>query len=89
LTKERAMRFDALQAGYWRSRLDRPCEIRLVAYGSYIEFSIDHRIVISLADQTFSTGKLGVYVESACLDIDQIHLEHMQRPVTADENLAQ
>ncbi|PQO47718.1 glycosyl hydrolase [Blastopirellula marina] len=88
-TGEHMMRFDTLQAGYWRSRLDRPCEIRLVAYGSYIEFSIDHRIVISLADQTFSEGKMGFYVESACVDIDQIHLEQMQRPVTADETLAQ
>ncbi len=79
-TKEHVFRFRPLQAAYWRSDVSRSSRVTLLAVGNYLEFSLDGRVLLTLADPTYSQGRLGCYVESACLRIGEIDLEHLLSP---------
>ena len=84
---EDMMQFRALQNGYWYS--ESPCQARvqLLAFGSYLEFSIDGRVILSLADQTFHEGLLGVYLETAHLELSEVKLNRMRSPDQSDDHL--
>jgi len=75
---EQAFEFNSLQAGYWRPAAQPGCDISLLALGNYLEFSIDGCVLLSLADGSYSAGRLGLYVESACLQVQEPRLEHLQ-----------
>ncbi len=57
-----------------------PWEFELLAYGRYIEFSIDGYVRLSLVDDTFRDGRLGFYAETAKIRIDGIELDHLYPP---------
>lgn len=84
---EQMMQFASLQSGYWYSKRHGEAEVQLIAFGSYIEFSINGRVVLSLADQTFENGLLGVYLETAHLELSQVSLNHMRSPYQSDDHL--
>jgi len=81
------MQFSSLQSGYWHSQKSGEAEIQLIVFGSYLELSIDGRVILSLADQTFEQGLLGVYLESAHLELSNVSLHHMQLPFQSDDHL--
>ena len=88
-TGEYMMNFATLQSGYWRSNVHHGHDLVLTVFGEYIELTIDRKVIISLADRAYQTGSTGFYVESACLDVSQIVIEHlrptdptMQEPIT-------
>ena len=85
---EKMMHFSTLQNGYWVVNRSEPTAISLIAHGSYIELSVDNRVILSLADQTFSAGALGVYLESASVELFNPTLEKLESPVQSDEHLA-
>lgn len=85
---EEMMQFRSLQAAYWEQELRGRVEITLVAYGSYLELAVGGRVMLSLADQTFSSGSIGFCVESATLSVNNLRLEHFVPPVQSDEHLA-
>lgn len=82
-TGEFMMNFATLQSGYWRSNVQAGHDLTLTAFGEYLELTIDRQVCISLADQSYQHGMLGFYVESACLDVSQIRVEHL-RPTAPD-----
>jgi len=84
---EHMMQFSSLQSGYWHSQKSGEAEIQLIVFGSYLELSIDGRVILSLADQTFQQGLLGVYLESAHLELSNVSLHHMQLPFQSDDHL--
>ncbi len=86
---EHMMQFHSLQSGNWYS--ESPCEARvqLLALGSYLEFAIDGRVILSLADQAFQTGLLGVYLETAHLQLSDVQLNRMRSPRQTDEHLVE
>lgn len=84
---EQAFSFRTLQASYWQAERDREWEIEIVALQTYLEFSIDGRVVLSLADTTYSTGCMGIYVESARLNVRDLTLEHLEPPSKPSEDL--
>lgn len=86
---EHMMRFSTLQAGYWHSDDPTETDFSLLAYGSYIELCVNRQIIISLADQTYNFGRVGIYVESARLDVEHVRLELLHSPSQSDEHLAQ
>ncbi|QDT66363.1 glycoside hydrolase family protein [Calycomorphotria hydatis] len=88
-SKEMMMEFVGCQSAYWFTTSPGEAEIQLIAFGSYIELSIDGRIVLSLADQTFDQGLIGFYVETAELTISDIDLRHMSPPDQTDQHLAE
>jgi len=85
---EHMMKFQPLQAAYWRSYGAAECDIRFLAYGSYLECSVNGAVVLSLADQTYAKGAVGVYAESACVRVSGLRLEHLLPRRQSDEHLA-
>ncbi len=86
---EHMMKFASLQEGYWRVETPGEAEVKLLAFGSYLELSVDGRVLLSLADQTFSIGRLGVYVESAEMLMRHPEIHRLESPTQTDEHLTQ
>ncbi len=85
---EHMMQFHSLQSGFWYSDIRAAATVQLIAFGSYIELSINGRVVLSLADQSFETGHMGVYLETAELRMSEIQLVRLASPSQTDEHLA-
>ena len=52
----------------------------MLAYGDYIEFSMNGRILLTLVDETYEAGYVGFYTECALLRIDDIAMDIMNGP---------
>jgi beta-fructofuranosidase len=87
-TGESMMQFHSLQSGFWASTVRNQADITLIVHGSYIELTIDGRVVLSLADQRFTRGAVGIYVESTELEAIHPVLERLKSPLQSDEHLA-
>ncbi|QGJ70352.1 Beta-fructofuranosidase [Planctomycetales bacterium 10988] len=86
---ENMMHFDTLQSGYWFNETPDSANLELLVFGSYIELSVEHRVVLSMADQTYSDGQVGIYVESSTIDISDLTFQHLHPPVQSDEHLTE
>lgn len=86
---EGMIKFESLQEEYWRVQQEGEAEIKLLAFGSYLELSIDGRVVLSLADRTYQSGVLGIYAESAKLIVEHPRVHRLLAPTQTDEHLAQ
>lgn len=75
---QEAFAYRLLQAAYWRNTDAMDFEISLLVVNNYIEFSLDHHVLLSLADESFSCGHLGAYVESAGLILHHPTVERIQ-----------
>ena len=75
---EEAFIYRPLQANYFATGGLRPHRFELIAFGDYIELSIDDRVQLSLADDTYRQGAVGFYAESAFLRVDDMTLEELQ-----------
>jgi len=84
---EGMMQFRALQNGSWYTETPGRAHAQLLAFGSYLEFSVDGRILLSLADQTFGMGLVGVYLETAHLELSDVELRRMRSPLQSDAHL--
>jgi len=87
-SKELMMQFHTLQTGHWFSEIRNQARIELLAFGSYLECMINGRVVLSLADQTYDVGQVGVYLETADVRLSDAKLERIEAPKQADEHLA-
>jgi beta-fructofuranosidase len=86
---EHMMQFQSLQSAFWYSETPREVTIQLLAFGSYIELMIDGRVLLSLADQKFQKGLVGIYVESAQLEVRDHEIHRLAAPTQSDDHLAQ
>jgi beta-fructofuranosidase len=77
---EAAFRYDQLQAAYYVTDNKPAAAIELVVYGEYLELSIAGYVLISLADDSFETGRLGFYTEGAIINVDNLSLEVLEGP---------
>jgi beta-fructofuranosidase len=84
---EHMMQFRALQGGNWYNDTPGEAEISLIAFGHYIELSIAGRVILSLADTTFSSGLFGVYLESANMRLYDVELRKMRGPEQSAQHL--
>ena len=84
---EEMMQFQSLQSGFWDNYERGKADIVLIVHGSYLELSIENRVILSLADQTFDAGGVGLYVEAAEMEVQNVTLERLQSPVQSDEHL--
>jgi len=57
-----------------------PFDIEVVAFGGYLEASIDGVVVLSLADDTVREGRVGFYVESGAIRVEGLTLETLDGP---------
>lgn len=86
-TGEHMMQFRTLQAGHWYTETPLEVAVQLIAFGSYLEFSIEGRVILSLADQTFDAGLLGIYLETACLRVNHLRVHRLASPRQTDDHL--
>ena len=78
---EDAFIYQQLQANYFRAKRENlRYEMQLIAYGQYIELSLDGRILLTFADDRYEVGHLGYYTEGAQLKVDNVVLEHLECP---------
>jgi len=78
---EEAFDYDQLQAAHYVAT-DNPHPFCLVAHEQYLEFSLNGNVLLTLADDRFERGKVGFYIESAQLRVDDLRLEVCDRPAT-------
>lgn len=84
---EHMMSFETLQSGYWKAEDPGNEDISLLAFGSYLEVSIGGKIVLSLADQSFDTGRVGIYLDTAELQVKNVSLHKMHNPEQLDSQI--
>lgn len=68
-----------LQSNYYVPR-DGEHTFLLLAYGSYLEFSLDGKVLLTLADDHFAAGRVGFYAESAVLSLTELRLDTLEAP---------
>lgn len=78
---EEAFRYEPLQQGNYRPEA-LPLRFMLLAYGHYIELSLNGQVVLSLANKHHTSGQLGVYLEGAELVLRGLVLEQLIPPET-------
>jgi beta-fructofuranosidase len=76
---QEAFEYEQLQAGHYVAA-DDPHVFCLLVYEQYIEFSLDGYVLLTLADDRYRKGRLGFYVESARVRIDNMQLAVLQSP---------
>jgi beta-fructofuranosidase len=82
---EDAFRYESLQEHHFLPHPKRAYDFELIAYGGYIEFSVGGIVVLSLIDTSYTENdRLGFYVESAQIRIDDLTLEPLHGPSTED-----
>ncbi|TWT43095.1 hypothetical protein KOR42_45010 [Thalassoglobus neptunius] len=84
---EHAFRFKSLQSAFWKSDGRTEWEFSLLNVRHYIELSINGNVLLSLSDKTYRRGQIGCYVESACLRLEDLLLEHLDSPPDPLEQL--
>ena len=75
---EEAFIYRPLQANYFVTGGARPHTFELIAFGDYIELSIDDNVMLSLADDTYRYGAVGFYTESAKLRATNLGIEELK-----------
>ena len=88
-TGEHMMQFESLQSGNWYHDDPQNVSVQLISFGSYHELSINGAVTLSLADDRFHAGKLGIYIETAELRIDDLVVERLESPTQSDDHLTQ
>jgi beta-fructofuranosidase len=78
---EEAFRYEQLQAAHYVA-VAPPLPFRLVAYQQYLEFSLNGYVLLTLADDHFEQGRVGFYIESAKMRVDNLKLEVCERPAS-------
>ena len=77
-----AFTYTVLQSNNFKVKRSGKYSIKLIAYGGYMELSIDKFIVISLVDNFYRYRRLGLFVESADILVSNAKLEFLEGPIT-------
>ncbi len=80
---EEAFSYDQLQGANYvvtGEVLDAPHPFSLVVYEQYIELSLHGYVLLTLVDGRFSSGRVGFYVESGHICVDDLRLEVLSTP---------
>lgn len=75
---DRSFDYRPLQSNYFVSERNGRVDFELIAYGRYLELSLDGRILLTLADDRFDRGAVGFYAESAWLGLEELSLEELR-----------
>lgn len=78
---EESFHYEQLQAAHYVPG-DNPHPFCLIAYEQYLEFSLNGYILLTLADDHFERGKVGFYIESAKMRVNNLKLHRYDRPKT-------
>ena len=61
-----------------------PHRFSLLAHGQYLELSLNDFVVLSLADDQFTRGRIGFYAEGAKLRVERLTLNTYTTPTSPD-----
>ncbi len=75
---DRSFDYQPLQSNYFVSDRSGQVDFELIAYGRYLELSLDGRVLLTLADDRFDQGAVGLYTESAWLCLEELSLEELR-----------
>jgi len=78
---EEAFNYEQLQAAHYIPSGEMHT-FQLIAYEQYFEFSLDGYILLTLADDRYQSGRLGFYVESTRMRVDNLELHVCEQPAT-------
>lgn len=78
---EAAFHYEQLQGATF-TPADGAHDIALLAYGSYLELSLDGYVVLTLSNERFREGRVGFYTESATLHLSGLRLERLRSPTS-------
>lgn len=82
---EDAFRYESLQEHHFPPNPNQVYDFELIAYGAYFEFSVGGFVVLSLIDRSYTDNdRLGFYVESARVRIDDLTVEPLHGPASED-----
>jgi len=81
-SREEAFYYEQLQAAH-SVPVDGPHSFTLVVYEQYIEFSLNGYVLLTLADDHFHVGRVGFYVESVALRVEDLELKTCEEPPIA------
>ncbi|WP_093359416.1 glycosyl hydrolase [Tropicimonas isoalkanivorans] len=85
---EHAFTYEGLQRGSFLTHDPRESwETEIVAHGPYIEFSMNGQVTLCIADDAYSSGRIGFYTESAKVKLDNITVEDLHRAVAEEETV--
>ena len=80
-----AFLYKNIQQNHFFANASRAYDLEAVAYGGYIEFSVNGFVILSLVDTTYmEQDRLGLYVESAAERFDDVQLEVLKGPSHED-----
>jgi beta-fructofuranosidase len=84
-TVEESFEYENLQDNHFPISSHLLYDVEIICFGGYIELSVDNRVVLSLVDTMYmSSSDLGVYVESACIRLNNLCIEDLDGPLTED-----
>ncbi len=75
---ENSFHYRQLQAAYFLTGATRRIAFELLVFDTYLEFSINHRILLSLGDDRYTRGAVGFYTESAFVRVEGLTLETLE-----------
>ncbi|MDF1658804.1 MAG: hypothetical protein P1U58_14410 [Verrucomicrobiales bacterium] len=84
---ESRMSFETLQSSFWFAHKPGRADISLLTFGSYLELSIDGKIVLSLADRRFRRGHVGLYLDTATVSFRNATLWKLSNPDQLEDQL--
>lgn len=84
---DQMINFETVQSAFWACKTPGEAEISVLAFGSYLEVSIDGYIILSMADQHFDRGFVGPYLETAELEITDLKVWRLKNPTQQDDQL--
>jgi len=76
---DNAFDYVPLQSNFYVAHGD-PHPFMLLAYGAYLEFSLDGAVLLTLSDERFSEGRVGFYTESARLRLQNLAMDTLECP---------
>ncbi len=80
---QESFHYEQLQAAHYVATKD-PHPFCLIAYEQYIEFSLNGYVLLTLADNQFSQGRVGFYVESAWVRVTNLRLKVCASPASEE-----
>ncbi|WP_428386801.1 glycosyl hydrolase [Mucisphaera sp.] len=77
---ESAFEYRQLQAGYFVPSPGEPAELEVIAYGQYLECSLNGYVLLTLVDERYAEGAVGFYAESASLRVQEMRIAELHEP---------
>ena len=85
---EYAFNFREIQANTFTTSSNLQYTLEIIAYGGYIEMSVNEEIILRFVDTTyFESGHVGFYVESAMILIENMTMEYFDGPQEEDHQV--